>query len=185
MCTYTAICFKVIKIKHPTSFRFWYICPSKSMIHSVSHYDSNRSTLVQNYSHIQAIFLHVFRLVSLERQYTPLLLRSLTVLGWRRPVTDMAQHPLTNLPIRCHLATQLSSGPIKATNPSKLELVQSQTLSLLFFNRRYSSQLSHPSYSNCSSVLTNEHKRQALKFLWSLGTVSSDIFRQFVPIAYF
>jgi len=36
--------------------------------------------------------------------------------------------------------------------PSKFELVQSKTLSLLFFIRRKSSQLSHPSNSNWSKV---------------------------------
>lgn len=38
------------------------------------------------------------------------------------------------------------------TYPSKLELVQSKTLSLLFFIRKNSSQLSQPSNSNWSNV---------------------------------
>lgn len=50
--------------------------------------------------------------------------------------------------MRCHLQTQLSSGLITAIRPSKLLLVQSYTLSLLFFIRRNSSQLSQPSVSN-------------------------------------
>lgn len=57
----------------------------------------------------------------------------------------------TNLLMRCHLHTQLSSGLITAIKPSKLLLVQSYTLSLLFFMRRNSSQLSQPSTSNWSN----------------------------------
>lgn len=64
--------------------------------------------------------------------------------------TNSILPPNANLLIRCHLQTQLSSGLITAIRPSKLLLVQSYTLSLLFFILRNSSQLSHPSYSNCS-----------------------------------
>lgn len=56
-----------------------------------------------------------------------------------------------NLLMRCHLHTQLSSGLITAIKPSKLLLVQSYTLSLLFFIRKNSSQLSQPSTSNWSN----------------------------------
>lgn len=58
MCTYTAICFNVIKNKSPHFFQILVNFPSKSEIHSVSRYDRNHSTLVHNYphSHIQAMF---------------------------------------------------------------------------------------------------------------------------------
>lgn len=87
---------------------------------------------------------------------------------------------------------------IYMTYPSKLELVQSKTLSLLFFIRKNSSQLSHPSNSNWSNVckikifshiivhdnynqkyqnrkkhtLIKEHTKQALRLRKSLATVS-------------
>lgn len=107
--------------------------------------------------------------------------------------------------MRCHLHTQLSSGLITAIRPSKLLLVQSYTLSLLFFMRRNSSQLSQPSVSNwskdcvnemtniervlanwmkyilCSRImsaftLTKEQTRHARNPRKSFGTVSKDIF---------
>lgn len=107
--------------------------------------------------------------------------------------------------MRCHLHTQLSSGLITAISPSKLLLVQSYTLSLLFFMRRNSSQLSQPSVSNwskdcdemkwqifnvlanwmqyilCSRImsaftLTNEQTKHARNPRKSFGTVSKDIF---------
>lgn len=58
MCTYTAICFNVIKNKTPHFFQILVNFPSKSEMHSVSRYDRNHSTLVHNYphSHIQAMF---------------------------------------------------------------------------------------------------------------------------------
>lgn len=58
MCTYTTICFNVIKNKTPHFFQILVNFPSKSEIHSVSRYDRNHSTLVHNYphSHIQAMF---------------------------------------------------------------------------------------------------------------------------------
>lgn len=56
------------------------------------------------------------------------------------------------LPSRCHLATQESLGVVSAIMPSKLLLVWSYTLSLLFFMRRNSSQFSQPSFSNWSKV---------------------------------
>lgn len=90
----------------------------------------------------------VLSLTSLELQTLPFALNSRTNLGGSEPVTDTAQQPFTFLSILCHLATQLSSGVIKAINPSKLALVHSITTSLLFFMCRNSSQFSHPSNSN-------------------------------------
>jgi hypothetical protein len=58
------------------------------------------------------------------------------------------------------------------TYPSKLELVQSYTLSRFPFMRR-KSQLSQPSYSNWSKDFINEHTKQARSPLKSLGIVSS------------
>lgn len=108
--------------------------------------------------------------------------------------------------MRCHLQTQLSSGLITAIKPSKLLLVQSYTLSLLFFIRRNSSQLSQPSTSNWSNdwkenenklkvsidwriimtsqcgsnkiTLTNEHTKQARSPRKSFGIESKDISMQ-------
>lgn len=88
--------------------------------------------------------------------------------------------------------------------PSKFELVQSYTLSLLFFIRRNSSQLSQPSYSNCSNVykkkyllykkdvsidyfrltLIREHTRHALKPRKSLGIDSIIFFNNYFPEKY-
>ena len=44
------------------------------------------------------------------------------------------------------------NGGVISYYPSKFALVQVRIFSLLFFSLRYFSQLSQPSYSNCSKV---------------------------------
>lgn len=97
---------------------------------------------------------------------------SRTTVAGKRPVMEMAYIPLQQRFMRCHFATQLSSGLISAMKPSKLEEVQSNTWSRFCFIRKNSSQLSQPSDSNISKVLTSEHTRQARKFRKSLGMFS-------------
>lgn len=96
-------------------------------------------------------------------------------------MTDTAYTPGLKLLTRCHLETQLSSGLIIAMIPSKEELVQSYTISRLPFICRYASQLSQPSYSNWSIVLTSEHSKQARRCRRSFGTVSRAIFSVAAP----
>lgn len=110
--------------------------------------------------------------MSLDLYLIPRDFISRTTVAGSLPVMEMAYIPLEQRLMRCHFATQLSSGLISAMKPSKFEDVQSYTWSRFCFMRKNSSQLSQPSVSNISKVLTREHTRQARRFLRSLGMFS-------------